>query len=129
VDTRHISAADTAALARRLGLGAAIVVALTGVAGCEPTPMFVVKNGTDHVLTVSDRTQEPGQPPDPPGAFDAHVTLQPGEQTTRFGLGIGAGDCYYRTVSAFDAAGKLVAQYPSPICVKKHVKTWTITAK
>jgi hypothetical protein len=106
-----------------------MVVALIGVAGCEPTPLFFVTNGTDQVLTVSERTQVPGQPPDPPNALDGPSTLQPGERTIRFGLGLSAGDCLDITVSAYDPAGKLVARYPSPICVGKngHAKTWTIT--
>lgn len=118
------------ATARRLGLGVAVVAALIGVAGCEPTPYFFVTNGTDQVLTVSERTQVPGQPPDPPNALDGPLTLQPGERTDRFSMSLEPGDCLDITVSAYDPAGKLMARYPSPICIGKHghPKTWTITA-
>jgi hypothetical protein len=114
---------------RRIGLGVAVVAALIGVAGCEPTSYFFVTNGTDQVLTVSERTQLPGQPPDPPNVLDGPSTLQPGERTDRFSASLEPGSCLDITVSAYDPAGNLVARYPSPICIGKHghAKTWTVT--
>ena len=114
---------------RRIGLGIAVVAALIGVAGCEPTSYFFVANGTDEILTVSERTQVPGQPPDPPNVLGGPSTLHPGERTARFSGSLEPGSCLDITVSAYDPTGKLVAQYPSPICIAKHghAKTWTIT--